>query len=316
MTTSRRDELNEWKWAQRPSNETEFDEMMTSLDAHLSTKGIEPHRRGIMASAQVSWTLKLDGTPILGGPPDRGPPFSPRDLLARVHDWYSEHYGEAMKVDMSPGSVLAMVKGNLWKIRLPMLYGEGRVGIHRDLSDGARNVIGRGPMTINALSCVDGMTQSMANKLTDQDLTLLLDAFADGLQAIMTLDALGGSQLFFEAKADYRHSVEAIVSRREYGKARWEAAQCAEKLLKAFLALAGHAYPTSGGKGHDHVHLGELLKEKLGIQIDEELLLTLKTSPAVRYGEEASSLEQAMASHHALLTLLKALGTNDYIHHT
>lgn len=74
MERSRKDELNEWKWPTRPTNEEEFDAMMTSLDSRFSAMGIEPRHRGMRASQQVSWTLKLDGTPILGGPPDRGPP--------------------------------------------------------------------------------------------------------------------------------------------------------------------------------------------------------------------------------------------------
>ncbi|HDS1637816.1 TPA: HEPN domain-containing protein [Stenotrophomonas maltophilia] len=313
MERSRKDELNEWKWPTRPTNEEEFDAMMTSLDSRFSAMGIEPRHRGMRASQQVSWTLKLDGTPILGGPPDRGPPFGPRDLLAKVHDWYSDHYGDAMKIDFSPGSFLVVVNGNLWRVRLPMIMGEGRLVVNRDLSIAQKDGVGRGPAIHNVLCSVEGLTQPMANKLSDQELAFFFHAFAHGWQAIMTLDSLGGHALFSEAKADFRHSVDAIASRREYGKARWEAAQCAEKLLKGLLAREGHSYPKDAGKGHDHVHLGKLLEEKLGIRISEEILTALKTSPAVRYGEEASTLEQAMASHSALLALLRTLGAHHFV---
>lgn len=313
MERSRKDELNEWKWPTRPTNEEEFDAMMTSLDSRFSAKGIEPRHRGMMASQQVSWTLKLDGTPILGGSLDRGPPFSPRDLLARVHDWYSDHYGDAMKIDFSPGSFLVVVNGNLWKVRLPMIMGRGELVVNRDLSLAQKDGVGRGPAIHNVLCSVEGLTQAMANKLSDQELAFFFHVFAYGWQAIMTLDSLGGHALFSEAKADFRHSVDAIASRREYGKARWEAAQCAEKILKGFLARAGLSYPTNAGKGHDHLHLGKLLEEKLNIRISEETLTTLKTSPAVRYGEEASTSEQAMASHSALLALLRTLGSHHFV---
>ncbi len=313
MERSRKDELNEWKWPTRPTNEEEFDAMMTSLDNRFSAEGIEPRHRGMRASQQVSWTLKLDGTPILGGPLDRGPPFSPRDLLARVHDWYSDHYGDAMKIDFSPGSFLVVVNGNLWKVRLPMIMGEGRLVVDRNLSLAKKDGVGRGPAIHNVLCSVEELTQAMANKLSDQELAFFFHAFAHGWQAIMTLGSLGGHALFSEAKADFRHSVDAIASRREYGKARWESAQCAEKLLKGLLARAGHAYPKDGGRGHDHVHLGALLEEKLSIRISENILKILKTSPAVRYGEEASTLEQAMASHSALLALLRTLGSSHFV---
>lgn len=313
MEQSRKDELNEWKWPIRPTNKEEFDAMMTSLDIRLSAKGIEPHHRGMRASQQVSWTLKLDDTQILGGPLDRGLPFSPRDLLARVHDWYSDHYGEAMKIDFSPGSFLVVVNGNLWKVRLPRIMGRGELVVNRDLSIAQKDGVDRRPAIHNVLCSVEGLTQALANKLSDQELAFFFHAFVHSWQAIMTLESLGGHALFSEAKADFRHSVDAITSRREYGKARWEAAQCAEKLLKGLLAREGHPYPKDAGKGHDHVHLGKLLEEKLNIRIIETILATLKTSPAVRYGEEASTLEQAMASHSALLALLKTLGSHHFV---
>ena len=85
MTSSKKDELNEWKWQIRPSNVSEFNAMMLSLDRHLSSKGLPPSQRSMRASMQLSWTLGLDGTPIFGGSADRSPDFSSRDLLARVH---------------------------------------------------------------------------------------------------------------------------------------------------------------------------------------------------------------------------------------
>jgi len=234
-------------------------------------------------------------------------------MLARVHDWYTEHYGDAMKVDMSPGSILIYVSGNLWKLLLPMLMGSMTVIADRDLSRFEQTSIGRGPATHNVLCSVTGLTQALANKLSDREIAFIHRAFIHGWQAVMNLNSLRDHQLFDEARADYRHSVEAIISGREYGKGRWETAQCTEKLMKGLLAQAGHGYPTNAGKGHDHIHLGTLIKDKLGINLDDRHLATLKTSPAVRYGEEASTLEQAMSSHAALLYLLRALGSHQYI---
>lgn len=287
--------------------------MMLSLDRHLSSKGLPPSQRSMRASMQLSWTLGLDGTPIFGGSADRSPDFSSRDLLARVHDWYSEHYGNAMKIDMSPGKILIFVNGNLWKLQLPMLMGSMTVVADRDLSLCKQKSIDRGSVVFNVLCAMEGLTQTFASNLSDRELAFIHHAFAHGWQAIMTLDALRGHHLFDEARSDYRHSVDAVATGREYGKGRWETAQCAEKLLKGLLAKEGHSYPKNAGKGHDHVHLGTLIGEKLGISLDERHLATLRTSPAVRYGEESSTLEQAMGSHAALLCLLRALSSHQYI---
>lgn len=241
---------------------------------------------------------------MFGGPRDRGTPFSPRDLLARVHDWYEENYGDGMKMDMSPGSILFVINDNLWKLKLPKLWGTMDIFADRNLSNEGLTLGVREPATHNVLRSVEGLTQAYASKLSDHEIVFILEAFGHGFQAMSGLESLTGCSLFEEARADYRHSVDAIFSGREFGKARWETAQCAEKILKGMLAKAGYAYPTSTVKGHDHLHLGELVQEKLGIAFDTDALATIKCSAAVRYGELKSTLDQAMESHAALLYVL------------
>ena len=283
--------------------------MMTSLDRHLSALDIEPHGRGLNAAMLVSSALGLSGTPILGGPKDHGPPFSPRDLLARVHTWYNENYGDRMKIDMSPGTVLLHLHGNLWKIRIPKFWGSMDVFVDRSLTNEGVSMGVRAPITHNALCSIKGLTQAYANKLTDQELRLIQRAFVGGIQAMAGMDNLKGHLLFDEARADYRHSIDALFSGRELGKARWESLQCIEKILKGLLARDGHGYPTYGPKGHDIVHLGELAQEHLEINIPSDLLASMKCSAGVRYGEITSTRDEALSAHNALIRILLLLAT-------
>jgi hypothetical protein len=62
-------------------------------------------------------------------------------------------------------------------------------------------------------------------------------------------------------------------------------------------------YPTSGQRGHDLTHLGSLLRDATGIQIQQSALVSAKCSPAVRYGDDPSSEEQALTANHAVLTV-------------
>lgn len=279
--------------------------------------GLGPAQRPLNAALVVSSTLGLSGTPILGGSGDRGEPFSPGDLLARVHDWYEETYGEKTKIDFSPGSVVVSLHGNLWEMKMPKVWGSFQMFISPDLSNKGGRIATRDspPVQHNVLCSVQGMTQAYAKRLSKDDMLLLAKKFIAGFDAVVCLDDLKGHNLFNEARGDYRHSVDALLTGHELSKARWDTAQCAEKVLKGLLARDGHAYPTFGAQGHDIKHLGGLAEEKLGIDLPTTDLAMVYCSPAVRYGQEKSTIEQALVAHEALVRLLHLLA-KARVHHT
>jgi len=301
----------------RPATSEEYEKMMVSLDGHLASLGLGPAQRPLNAALVVSATLGLSGTPILGGSSDRGENFSPKDLLARVHDWYEETYGDRTKIDFSPGSVVISLHGNLWEIKMPKVWGSFRMFISPDLSNTGNHIATRGapPVQHNILCSVQGMTPAYAKRLSKDEMLLLAGNFINGYEAVMCLDDLKGHSFFDEARVDYRHSVDALLTGHELSKARWDTAQCAEKVLKGLLGRDGHAYPTSGRKGHDIEHLGDLVKEHLGIDLPTADLAVVHCSPAVRYGQERSTTEQALAAHEALVRLLHLLA-QARVHHT
>lgn len=312
-----RERLFDWSWDMRPTTMEEYDRMMVSLDRHLASLELNPAQRPLNAALVVSSTLGLSGTPIIGGSGDRGEPFSPADILARIHEWYSESYGERTKIDFSPGSIVVQLHGNLWEMKMPKVWGSFQLFIRPDLTNPGNTIATKGspPVSHNILCSMQGMTQIYANRLTREEMASLAGRFINGYEAVVCLDDLKGHDLFEEARGDYRHSVDALLTGRELGKARWDAAQCAEKVLKALLARDGHAYPTFGSKGHDIEHLGGLVKEKLGFDLPAADLAAVHCLPAVRYGEQKSTIEEALASHEALVRLLQVLAKVQ-AHHT
>ncbi len=314
MKTNR---LLEWSWGVRPATTDEFDAMMTSLDKHLANLALRPNQRSLNAAIAVSSVLGLSGTPILGGSNVRGEPFSPVDLLARVHDWYSERYGEKAKIDFSPGSVVMSLHGNMWEMKMPKVWGSFQVFIARDLTYEGNNLAtteGSPSCSYNALCSVEGMTQAYADKLVNDDLKKVMERFVHGYLAVSCLDQLRGHDFFEEARGDYRHSVYALLTGREFGKARWDSSQCAEKIFKGLLGREHHDFPRSGAKGHDIAHLGSLVKDKLGVVLLPSDLTAVHCSPAVRYGEQKSTLGESLASHDSLVRMLNVLAEAK-IHH-
>jgi hypothetical protein len=300
--------IDSWAWPKRPANTAEFDEMMTSLDSHLAIQGLMPQQRSLQAARLVSMALRLSGIPILGVGTARGEPFSPGDLLARVFDWYNDAYGERNKIDFSLGYVVLPLRGTYWTLQIPGAYGTVECFVDRNLGNAGRQLGTRTqPATHNVLTGLGGMTQAYANRLSDDEVGQVLNAYLRGYDAMAALDEMRGHDLFDQAKGDYRHSVDALSSGNTLGNARWDNAQCAEKIFKGLLGRVGHSFPKSGAQGHDIVHLGGLIAMNFGIIIPNSGLRAIHCPTGVRYGEINVDMNEAWTSHTALLDTLANL---------
>jgi len=300
-----------WAWPSRPTNQRDYDIMMSSLDSHLAAHGLQPNQRALQAARLVSIALKLSGLPLIGVGVVRGVPYSPTDLGPRVFDWYRDNYGERNKIDWSPGSVVMSLHGSLWQLRMPMIMGTVDFFISRDLSTGKGNVIGRHPPKCNVLHQVDGLTQNYADRLSDNDLVHIGREFENGYVSIECLNMLQGHELFDQARGDYRQSVDTLLDARTLSKARWDNAQCAEKIFKGLLARAGYSFPTNARQGHDIAYLGNLLRQHLGIDLSESSLSVITCPPAVRYGEIHVDPNEAWTSHKELLATLRKIRSDE-----
>ncbi|PRH81266.1 hypothetical protein [Arenimonas caeni] len=297
---------DEWIWPARPTNEAEYSAMMVDLDRHLATQRLQPAQRSLNAARLVSIALKLSGTPILSADPDRGEPFGPRDLLARVADWCDATYGDRNKIDFALGYVVLPLRGTYWSLRIPLVFGTVFPFADRDLSNTGRQLTTRatGPATHNVLSGLKGVTQNYASQLTDIEVASVLRSYQRGYVALTALDELKGHELFSAARGDYGFSVEALLDGRALGKARWDNAQCAEKVLKGLLGRAGQPFPTNAAQGHDIVHLGRLVSQHFSLALPESDLRLIYCPPKVRYAQVAIDQEEAWVAHEALLGVL------------
>lgn len=282
--------------------------MMIDLDHHLATHNLLPAQRSLNAARLVSMALKLSGTPILGGGEDRGEPFSPRDLLARVFDWYNDTYGDRNKIDFSLGYIVFPLHNTYWRLQIPLAYGTVVPFADRNLANKGRQLGTKSePASHNVLTGLQDVTQAYIDRLADDEVARVLQAYGRGYAAMATLDELMGHDLFDQARGDYAHSVDALATGQTLSKARWDTAQCAEKVLKGLLGRAGQAYPINAGQGHDIVHLGGLVTAHFGIALPEGALRAIHCPPKVRYGEMNVDLNEAWTSHDALLGILDRL---------
>ncbi|MET3916263.1 hypothetical protein ABID97_003045 [Variovorax sp. OAS795] len=295
----------DWTWPSKPTTADEFERMMLSLDAHFGHCNIPVPHRDFQAITMVSRAFGISGN-VMPARHSPRPPFCPEDIYLRIGDWFELVYGDRTKVDPSPGSIVFEMAGIHWRLRLPRYYGTLEFFVDRNLAHHGIALGLHGPATHNLLSSIDSLTPAYAARLSDQDCKIIQDTFLLGADAIYWLDKATGNDLLHQARQDYKSSVNALLERQGANQARWDTAQCAEKVFKGLLARTGHAYPRDK-VGHNIPVIGKLVTEKLGVVLTTTALATIDCKPAVRYGEVAVSASDALHAHHALLKVISEL---------
>lgn len=294
-------DVNEWGWTQKPENDAEFEAMMCSLDAYLASKQVLPHQRPFAARGLVGRLLEIvDPFPrsMFGF---EGPADFP--ILKRAVDWFSNTYQGRLNPHFQARSAVIDLRGTPWRVRFPIFYGDASLFLDRNMdnSGGPRSQPSR-----NLLHHIEGFSSHYADRLSEAELDGIHQAFKTGFEGIDALDAMNDQPLFDQARLDYEHSVNALVSGIAYNKAKWETAQTAEKVIKGILAEAGIAYPTNSD-GHKIPLLGKLINDHFGVTLPEDLLNEIDCPPKMRYAEAVATYDQALAAHRALLVVLPML---------
>lgn len=294
---------NDWAWSERPTDEASYDAMISSVDEHLARCGLPPFQRVWRAELLIAKGLGIWASlPRRKSIASTDEPFGVADLLDRVAEWYDANYGKRMRSPFLAHSFAINLRGTLWRVRLPEVYGTIAVSVDQDLSHGRG--MGGG---FNVLGAIDDFTQAYASRLRPIDAQRVLEASQVAFTAITFLGGLRGDTFGEQAGLDYEHSVDALMTGFSWSKASWETAQCAEKVMKSVLVRKGLKRVPRGREGHDIPLLGRMLECDAGVSLEANGLGIIHCDPNVRYGEQAVSPTAAYAAHEALLRLLKSL---------
>jgi HEPN domain-containing protein len=296
-------------WPALPKTEQEFEAMMQAMDTLLTDQGLTPFQRPLHVGRKLWEAFRWNGPAF----PDKRiadlPGYEGEVLIAKANRWYEQTYGDRLKGDLVYGFSPARLGNNIWRVRAALTYGVVQLFADRNLQNRG-NTFAVGPKagraSVNILRSVDGLTQGFADRLTDQALREHMQFHLLMHEALQWRDSLPNTELLGMARHDYDECTSAVIGRR-YGQARWAAEQAVEKTIKGLLTIGGTSYPTGGKNGHNLVHIAQLLKDKHGISLNAGVLALTECSPAVRYGEEASTEAQALAANHAVLGVLDEL---------
>lgn len=220
-------------------------------------------------------------------------------LVEHIHEWFKERYGERLKSDFRIGNAVSIIKGDPWRIKIPLVY--GRVNIFfcppREVPEVAPE---KGAIIINMVDLIENFPKDKIHSLDVIERNRVVTFFSLAYDAFYSIDAIKQNPLINSARSDIDSAVSHIMEKQaQYGLSKWSTLQFAEKLLKSYLIKNGIKPP----KSHDIVKL-HLLATNHGMQaIKQEILISIQCSPSVRYEEESVTLQNAVVSHHASLVL-------------
>ncbi len=289
---------------------------MHAIDSLLTQEGLTPFQRPIHVGRKLWEAFRWGGRMFPDGRVADLPGYEGDVLIAKANRWYEQTYGDQLKGDLAYGFAPVRLGNSVWRVRAGMIFGSVRLFVDRNLQNrGNRTVAGPSAReaSANVLSVVEGLTQGIADRLSDSALMEYWEFHLLMHEALQwRWDCLPKTELLSMAHHDYDECTSAVIGRR-YGQARWAAEQAVEKTLKGLLTIGKTAFPTGGKNGPSLAHEAHLLKDSHGISLNSGVLALAECSPAVRYGETPSTEGQALTANHAVLTILNQLSQSESV---
>ena len=286
--------------------------ILREIDQALKDQGVPPHSRPIMAVIEFGKRFRIS-IPLV-----KLPPGAPEDLTktsvytSQIHQWYEQVYGELIKVDFSQKArVVVLADGDIWEMRIPLIFGHFVIEATRELSGQGTNKIGTGVIRTNACDALTGITGPRLEHFSDADLSEVFGLFHVGLDVRHTFDRFRKShQKFVEAEDDWATAVSLMTNQSpNWGQARWASLQMCEKFMKGMISIIGDVPEKRGHRLND-------LHDALAVSIRglnlKQLLSDVQCPAAVRYGESLSTRQQAYAAQKASLLVVRVLGDVRY----
>ena len=283
----------------------EFERAIQAVDDELKASDVPIHLRPTAALFEFAKRLNVqEAVPLttrVADPDD----FSGPALGGQIHAWYERHYGERLKVDMRLGSILVMIRGDVWEMVL--FGGYGRILLACDPSSLGDRRPRRAPdgagVIYNVLNSVVKLPQHLANSLAEREKTELVTTYKDGLETLCSVNDGRRAPYVTEALSDLAESVRCVMDRSAHAQSKWASLQFTEKLMKSRLEVARVPFK----RNHDLEGLKTLVSP-LGHAIDNADLLAISCPAGARYGKVQVSRDEAVQAHQAALRVARSLG--------
>lgn len=288
--------------------------ILREIDQSLKEKAIPPHSRPVMAVIEFGNRFHIN-LPLA-----KLPPGAPPELVATsvytdsIHRWYEEVYGDLIKTDFSEkAKVAVLADGDIWEMRLPLIYGTAVIEVKRELPKHPGNRIGTQVLDINACASLTGITEARLQHFSDNDLNEVYGLIVVGLDVRDAFNRFRKADpMFAAAEEDWFAAVGHMTNQSpNWGQARWSSLQMTEKFMKGMIAIIGdHAVPWGHKLKEPHDILARSIR---GLDL-RHLIADIQCEASVRYNDPKtpSTRQQAYAAHKASLLVIRVLGDVQY----
>ena len=276
--------------------ENEFRNRISEIDEELILENIPIPNRPLHAIQRFAIKYK---TRIYLGNPDTNrfnkSKYDDYNLGNTINEWYKQKYGKKLAADISIGHIGLLIAGDVYKLRIPIFYcalvGE---------KNGKRVRLTRIPdeqlVRINIFNFIDSITTEIVNTMGEEDKRKVYAIFNHGVElANLFGDKNINSELTKSAKVDIEKAIDYLLGTNiSIGMSRWSSLQATEKIIKNAIFLRRGKF----AKTHN---LQQLMDElySLGFpKSDNSLIEQVQCSPSIRYGDNSSTIAEAIKAHH------------------
>ncbi len=278
-------------------SDSEFDAVMTEIDHELRQRSDRVPGRELRGIALFVRRFKVQID-------NRHP------LTRRIIGWFSHMYGARLGIDLDFGQTVALVNGEICKMRGARFFGNMLLvcsPVAIDVSLKAQTPIGTIPVTNLLAGKIEGVTLELASRLSQTECDSILKAYKRMFLAFAGLEASLGNRYgstdapyITEAMHDLRSSSQSMIgSRPNYGQAKWDSLQAVEKVVKSCIVEKGATPPRS----HDVADLCRMAVRTGVPAVDPALIAFVQCPAAVRYTSTIVGKAEAIEAHYAAMTV-------------
>ncbi|NQV34550.1 MAG: HEPN domain-containing protein [Phycisphaeraceae bacterium] len=286
-----------------PSDPCEFDKLMSDVDKQLLSSEIKTSLRPLRALGVVAERFGLELP--LGPPPSSATPELRENWLIseRIRTWYDHMYGEKLKMPIDPGSMAILIRGEVWVINYPLMFGRMQF-FASSTKASTQSTNSSEPAQYNVLDAIKKLPVGLKASLSDKEHRGVLQEFILGFRAHRAFQALSGDELVRYALADISAAIDHLEHESPNCElSKWSSLQAAEKTIKAVIKRKQDGFPYT----HKLDELAELAK-KVGISDEwKKLIPDIQCGPGIRYGKESCDINGAIRAHHATFELVLSL---------
>ena len=191
------------------------------------------------------------------------------------------------------------LRGDVWTFRFRKIYGKVELFCSSTDQSCLPNPPGNEIPRFNILDAIEHLPQNMRASLTPHEVEELGYLFLQGYAALTRMEVSSGLSFVREAMSDHDAAVQFLTASQHFGQSKWASLQATEKILKAYIAL------TNGPAKRIHgLEKLAVTGEQLGLaRISRQQLSLIQCEAGVRYGEIAVDCTDALAAHHASLSV-------------